>query len=187
MNTSKALTKPQLSIKVQVLAAITAVISAVSLPQLFHFIGAVSRLNTSLGEIFLPMHLPVILVGLLAGPYAGAAAGLLSPVVSLTLSGMPSPVILPFMTVELCAYGLFAGLLRNVKLNNVLKVAVIQLSGRIVRAAAVLISVYAFGNTRVGISTILTTVTSGLFGIVLQLTLIPLIVYRAEHLKKYEK
>lgn len=109
----KAERKPRLSIQRQSLATALAIIGAVAVPQLFHAVGAVSGLGTALGVAFLPMHLPVILVGLLAGPYAGAVSGLLGPVAGFVLSGMPGPMKLPFMMVELCAYGLIAGLLRG--------------------------------------------------------------------------
>ena len=140
--------KSRVSIKVQTIAALAAIVGAVAVPQLFHVLGAASGLGTSLGETFLPMHLPIILVGLLAGPYAGAVAGLLGPLASFGLTAMPGAVMLPFMMIELCAYGLFAGLLRNVKLPTIAKVLAVQIAGRAVRAAAILISVYAFGNER---------------------------------------
>lgn len=183
---SITLQKPKLSVKVQSLAAISAVAAAVALPQLFHAMGAVSGLGTALGEIFLPMHLPVILVGLLAGPYAGAVAGLLSPLCSFALSGMPYFAMLPFMMIELFVYGLAAGLLRNIKLPDAAKVLAAQIAGRAVRAVAILISVYGFGNGTVGAAVIWKSIPAGIFGIVLQLVLIPLIVYRVENLKRYE-
>lgn len=173
--------KPRLSVKVQTLAALAAIVGAVALPQLFHVMGAVSGFGTALGETFLPMHLPIILVGLLAGPYAGAAAGVLAPLASFALSAMPGSAMLPFMMIELCAYGLFAGLLRNVKMPSIVKVLAVQIGGRAVRAAAILLSVYGFGNEKVSAAVIWTSVVTGIFGIVLQLALIPLAVYRVEN------
>ena len=140
-----------------------------------------------LGETFLPMHLPIILVGLLAGPYAGAISGLLGPLCSFALSGMPGTAMLPFMMIELCSYGLFAGLLRNVKLPVIAKVLLIQIGGRVIRAAAILISVYAFGNEGIKVAAIWTSVETGLFGLCLQWVLLPLLVYRVENLKENEK
>lgn len=172
--------KSGLSIKHQSLAALAAVVCAVALPQIFHIMGAASGLGTALGEAFLPMHLPIILVGLLAGPYAGAAAGAVSPLLSFALTQMPGPVMLPFMCIELCAYGLIAGLLRNVKLPTIGKVLAVQLGGRLVRAAAVLIGVYVF-NSAADPAVIYKSITAGLFGLALQWALIPLIVYRAEN------
>lgn len=178
--------KPRLSVKVQVLATVAAIVGAVAVPQVFHMLGAVSGLGASLGETFLPMHLPIILVGLLAGPYAGAISGLLGPLVSFAFSGMPGIAMLPFMMIELCAYGLFAGLLRNVKMPTIAKVVIVQIAGRAVRAAAILLAVYAFGNESVRAAAIWMSVVTGIFGIVLQWALLPLIVYRVENLKKYE-
>lgn len=61
----------------------------------------------------LPMHWPVLLVGLVYGWRSGLLVGLAAPGLSNLLSGMPLPVILPSMTVELAAYGLLAGLFRQ--------------------------------------------------------------------------
>lgn len=132
------------------------------------------------------MHLPIILVGLLAGPYAGAVAGLLGPLASFALSGMPGAAMLPFMMLELCSYGLAAGLLRNVKMLTIAKVLLIQIAGRAVRAAAVLIAVYALGNDSIHVASIWMSIGTGIFGLALQWALLPLIVYRVESLKKYE-
>lgn len=174
------LTKSKPSVKMQTLVAVLALVSAVALPQIFHILGSFSGLGTALGEAFLPMHLPIILAGLLAGPYAGAAAGALSPLLSFLLTGMPGAAMLPFMCVELCVYGLTAGLLGSVKLPTVVKVLAAQIAGRAVRAAAILAGINLFGSP-VKASVIWTSITAGVFGIALQLILIPLIVFRAEH------
>ncbi len=166
---------------------IAAIVSAVALPQLFHAMGAISGLGTALGEAFLPMHLPIILVGLLAGPYAGAISGLLGPVASFALSGMPSIAMLPFMMVELCSYGLISGLLRRANIPSFAKVLLVQLGGRLVRAAAILIAVFGFASDSVGIAAIWTSSLTGIFGIALQLTLLPLIVYRVENARKSDE
>ena len=124
---SKTAVKQRLSVKAQTLAAILAVIGAIAVPRLFHAVGAVSGLGTALGETFLPMHLPIILTGFLAGPFAGAAAGLLGPLTSYLLTAMPGSVMLPFMMIELCVYGLTAGMLGNVKIPCIAKVFAVQL------------------------------------------------------------
>ena len=183
----KTIGKNRLSVKSQTLAALAAVIGAVIMPQLFHVIGDVSGLGALPGETFLPMHLPIILVGLLAGPYAGAVSGLLGPLCSFALSGMPGAAMLPFMMVELCAYGLFAGLLRNVKLPVIVKVLIVQIAGRVIRAAAILIAIYAFGNESIRASVIWTSIETGLFGLCLQWALLPLLVYRAENMTANER
>lgn len=177
---------PALSLRAQTVAALIAIVTAVILPQIFHFIGAVSGLGTAVGEVFLPMHLPVILVGMMAGPVAGAVSGLLAPAVSFALSGMPTALMLPIMMTELCAYGLLAGLMKNSKMSSFPKLLTIQLGGRLIRATAVLLSVYAFGNSAIAISTIWMSSVKGLFGLVLQWSLIPLILYSIERSAEHE-
>ena len=177
---------PTLSIRAQVLATLTAIVGAVVLPQLFHQMGHVLGLGTQLGEIFLPMHLPILLVGLLAGPYAGAIAGALGPVTSFLLSGMPSAAMLPFMVLELGTYGLCAGLLRNVKMQTGWKVLLTQILGRAIRALGILVSVFVFSNTTVGVASIGQSILTGTFGIVLQLVLLPWICSRVEQASHHE-
>lgn len=172
-----AITREKISLKAQAIGTIIALISAVALPQIVHVIGAVSGMGTSLGEALLPMHLPIILVGLLAGSYAAGIAGFLSPLVSFALTGMPTSAMLPFMMIELCAYGVFAGLLKNAKIPTIAKVLIAQIAGRAVREIALAIGFYAL-NTAVAPTTVLTSITAGLFGIILQLVIIPLAVYR---------
>lgn len=172
--------KPRLSVKAQTLAAIAAVVGAVAVPQIFHALGAALGLGTALGESFLPMHLPILLVGLLAGPYAGAVAGLFGPAVSFALSGMPGIAMLPFMMLELCVYGLAAGLLRKVKLPVVMKVLAAQIAGRAIRAAAILAAVYGLGSGSVPVASIWMSIGTGIYGLVLQWTLLPVIVYFVE-------
>ncbi len=172
-----AIASKKLSVKTQTIGALIALVSAVALPQIVHMIGAASGMGTSLGEIFLPMHLPIILMGFLVGSYAAGAAGLLSPLVSFALTGMPSSVMLPFMMIELCVYGICAGLLRNVKIPVIAGVLIAQIVGRIVRAGAIAVGFYVF-NTVVNPTVVLTSITAGLLGIILQLVIIPLAVYR---------
>lgn len=175
------LTTKKISVKVQTLGGLIAIISAVALPQLFHLMGAASGLGTALGEAFLPMHLPIILAGLLIGPYAAAVAGAASPLISfmLTKIQMPGAVMLPFMCVELCVYGLTAGLLRNAKMPALGKVIIAQIAGRAVRALAIVLGANVFGSA-VNISVIWTSITAGVFGLALQWVIIPLAVYRAK-------
>lgn len=62
MTNSAELTKSKLSLRKQTLAAALAVIAAVALPQLLHVMGRISGLGTALGEMFLPMHFPILLL-----------------------------------------------------------------------------------------------------------------------------
>ena len=172
--------KQQLSIKAQFIAAFVAIVGAIALPQLFHIVGRAFGLGTSLGEIFLPMHLPVIMVGIFAGPYVGAIVGIASPIISTLLTGMPKEIMLPFMVVELFAYGLSAGLLRNTTMPTLAKVVIAQVTGRVLRAMALAVSIYLIGNTSIAISTVWTSIPTGLIGIALQIAIIPLVVNKLE-------
>ncbi len=166
---------------------ITAVASAVALPQLFHAIGAVSGVGAGVGAAFLPMHIPVILAGLLGGSTVGLTVGILSPLVSFVISGMPSALILPFMIVELAVYGLVSGMLSEKKLNNFAKLLTVQLSGRVARALAVIFAVSVLGNPQLTIESAYTFITAGLFGIILQWAVIPSLAKTIETFKeKYE-
>ena len=73
------------------------------LPMALHPLG--------LGALLSPMHIPVLLCGLLCGWPYGALCGIVGPILSSILSGMPPATGLISMVPELCAYGLFAGLI----------------------------------------------------------------------------
>lgn len=179
-----AQTKTKVSVKVQTLATVGAIVAAVLLPQIFHAVGAVSGLGTALGETFLPMHLPILLVGLTAGPVAGAVSGVLAPLASFALSGMPTAAMLPFMMVELLCYGLFAGLLRTTRIPSLGKVVLAQIGGRLVRAGAILFAVYALDSTTISVATIWNSVVTGLPGLLLQWAILPLLLYWIENRTK---
>ena len=171
---------PRLSVSVKAAATVLAIVAAVALPQLFHVIGAVSGRGTALGV--LPMHLPIIFVGLIAGPAVGAIAGAAAPLASFLLSGMPMLAVLPFMMIELCAYGLVAGLLREIKLPSLVKVVIAQLAGRVVLTVATAVAMFAFGSGNSIAATWTSDLAAGLPGLALQWALIPLAAYWTESL-----
>ncbi|MBR5558913.1 MAG: ECF transporter S component [Oscillospiraceae bacterium] len=175
----------RLSIKTQTLAALAAAGAAVALPQLVHALGAFSGMGTGLGEMLLPMHLPVMLAGFLAGPLAGALSGLVAPLVSHMLSGMPLAAMLPFMMVELFAYGLCAGLLKRFRLPMLGKVLLTQVVGRALRAVAILVGFYLLGS-KIAPAVIWTSIAAGFAGIVLQWAVLPLLTKKAERLMTHE-
>lgn len=175
-NMTTSVANKKMSVKSQTIGALAALVSAVILPQMIHAIGAAAGLGTSLGEMLLPMHLPIILAGLLAGPFAAGTAGFLSPLISFALTGMPTTAMLPFMVIELAMYGICSGLLKNAEFPDILKVLAVQISGRVFRAAAILIGFYGMGSA-VKPEIILTSVRVGIIGIILQLVIIPLSVH----------
>lgn len=156
-------------------AAVLGVAAAVILPQIFHAIGIISGTGAVPGTIFLPMHLPVMFIGLMYGAGAGAVCGILSPVVSMMLTGMPNIAMLPFMTAELAVYGFCTGYLNRFKMPDILKVLIAQAAGRAVRSAGALLAVY-FASGKIGAAW--NYIPQGLAGIVIQLCVLPLLVYR---------
>lgn len=176
------------SAKVQTIAAALAVVAAVALPQVFHLAGAALGLGPMLGQTLLPMHLPVLLVGLLAGPYAGVATGALAPVISFALTGMPMAPMVPFMVIELASYGLFAGLLRGVRLPSALpspldwlvRLLGAQVAGRLVDGLAIAVAVAFLGNTSMTVASVWAAVLTGLPGLVLQWVAVPAIMFAVD-------
>ncbi len=163
---TKALQKT--NIRNKTLATVIAVISAVALPQIAHIIGSYAGFGSSVGETFLPMHLPVILAGFVGGPVVGSVAGALAPVISFGLTGMPTAVALPFIVIEVFTYGLVSGMLSKVRLNSFLKILAVQLSGRVMRIAAVAAATVVFGFEGMTVTAVLSSMALGVAGIIIQ-------------------
>jgi len=180
------LTMDKAVVKKQALATVVAIFTAVLLPQIFHKLGMLLGVESALGESLLPMHLPVLILGLVAGPVAGVIAGALSPLTSSVLSGMPATPLLPFLMLELAAYGLLAGMLHNVKMPLLGKLLLVQIAGRVLKAGAILFAVYGLGNQTVHIPMIWNSVIVGLPGILLQWCLIPVLLRFHYGIVKYE-
>ncbi len=169
------LTKQSMSVKKKTLLTLAAVAASVALPWLLHAAGHVLHIGTGVGEIFLPMHIFVMVAGFVLGPVYGAVTGITAPVLSFMITSMPTAVMLPFIAIELCAYGLFAGAVRDMRFSSVLKVGAVQLLGRAVKAVAILTAI-GFFNSPLQAKIIYTSVIMGLPGIALQLLLVPFIV-----------
>jgi len=109
------------------------ILAAGLLPAAAHLLGLPVRL-------LLPMHWPVLLAGLVYGWRGGLLVGAASPLVSNLLSGMPLPLIMPAMALELAAYGFVAGIMREkVGLSSVKSTALAILAGRTIFVVSVLI------------------------------------------------
>ena len=160
--------------------------AAILLPQVLHSVGIRLGVGGALGQIFLPMYLPILILGFTRGMVPGAAAGLLAPLLSFMLTQMPTSAMLPFMMIELCIYGLCAGMLRGTRMPTILKVLIAQLIGRGIRAIAIVTAFYAFGSS-IPVAVIWNSIAKGIIGLVLQWSLLPLIVYRVERLEKNEQ
>ena len=155
---------------------ITAVCIAlcVVLPQAFHAVP-------NAGAIYLPMHIPVLLCGLICGWSYGLLCGLAGPALSALLTGMPPAAVLPGMLVECGVYGLAAGLLmqlvrtKHLYADLYISLAAAMLLGRVVSGIAKALIFSAGSYSRV--SWVAGSFVTALPGIVIQLALLPSIVY----------
>ena len=119
---------------------------ALVLPMAFHLTGVPQP-----GQVFLPMHIPVLLGGFVLGPVFGFFVGLFSPIISSVLTGMPAVGRLPFMMIELAVYGLVSGLMYNTfkfnkkKMGTYISLLTAMLCGRIVYAISLFVAVNLMG------------------------------------------
>ena len=81
------------------------------------------------------------------------------------------------MMMELCAYGICAGLLRKNKMPVALNVLFTQIVGRAVRAVAILCCCYLFSYDKISPKIIYTSIYEGIAGILLQLLIIPAVIF----------
>ena len=137
-------------------------ISAVFFPLLLH------QFNLA-GPKFLPMHFFVIIAGFLFGWRTGLFIGFLSPLMSYSVTHMPPIAILPETILELAVYGFVIGLLREKKLNIWVSLIPAMIFGRLAR----LLFVLALGLK----TNPLEYFKVSWLGIVLQLVLIPLVIF----------
>ncbi len=148
------------------------------LPIAFHSLG--------LGGVLSPMHLPVLLCGILCGPAYGAFCGVVGPVLSSVLSGMPPAGALVGMIPELLTYGLVCGimmkLVRTKKpvLDIYLSLLPAMLAGRLAGGAAN--ALFYLGTAgEYSFAVFVSSYFVGTFpAVVLQLVLIPLLVFTLE-------
>ena len=155
---------------------ITAVCIAlcVVLPQAFHAVP-------NAGAIYLPMHIPVLLCGLICGWSYGMLCGLAGPALSALLTGMPPAAVLPGMLVECGVYGLAAGLLmqlvrtKHLYADLYISLAAAMLLGRVASGIAKAL-IFSAGSYSMA-SWVAGSFVTALPGIVIQLALLPSIVY----------
>ena len=131
------------------------------------------------GNMMLPMHIPVLLCGLICGWQYGAVLGFILPLVRYLVFGMP--VLFPTgtaMAFELMTYGLVIGLIYSfsrwkciISLYRTLIGAMI--AGRIVWAAAQMILLGVSGGTFTMKMFLAGAFFNAVPGIIIQLVLIP--------------
>ena len=163
-------------VKMTILCALSIALCVV-LPMAFHAIPGA-------GFILLPMHIPVLLCGLICGWGFGLLAGIAGPLLSGLITGMPPPVIIPGMMVELAVYGFVSGLmmqlLRTKKIYADLYISLVtaMLAGRIA-AGIYMALVFAAGDYSMA-AWITSFFVTSLPGMLIQIAFIPGIVFALE-------
>jgi len=121
------------------------------------------------GPKFVPMHFFVLISGLLFGWRTGIIVGAASPLLSYGITHFPPMIILPETMLELAVYGFAAGLIREKNFNIFVSLLGAMVLGRIVR----IFWIFAFEQP----ADPLKFVQISWPGIVLQIALIPVIIY----------
>ena len=133
------------------------------------------------GATYLPMHFFIFVAALAGGWQAGAIVGLLTPFASYAVSGMPVLTVLPQIAVEVAAYGLVAGLLRQkLNLNVFWSLLGAMVAGRVALLIAVVIvqaitgHVYSpLGPSATPFDAVWNTIAQSWPGLLAQIILIP--------------
>ena len=175
----RSLSKKTIQLSREAAFILLTVIGAVVLPQIFHALGVSLGVGGKLGQIFLPMYIPILIIGFYRGPVSGAIAGLCAPLISFALTGMPSATLLPFITLELIATGVLAGVFSKLKMPVLLRIFSVQVLAKIVRLTAFAISLYAASGT-VRMAALFNGVLTSIPGVVLQLVLLTVLIVRKE-------
>lgn len=141
-----------------------------------------------IGNMLLPMHIPVLLCGLICGWQYGGAVGLVCPLLRCALFQAPPMPMAIAMTFELAAYGAVVGFLYGrskwkcvVALYRSLLIAMV--AGRVVWAAARVV-LAGLGKVPFGWQAFLSgAVLTAIPGVILQLILIPTIMVALDRAK----
>ncbi len=149
----------------------------VVLPMAFHAIP-------NAGNIYCPMHMPVLLCGLVCGWPFGLLCGVAGPLLSSLFTGMPPAAYLPSMIIELAAYGLTAGLVmrfvhtRKMMADLYISLTAALLAGRIVAGASRALT-FASGSYSME-AWITGYFVTALPGLLIQLALLPAVAFALE-------
>lgn len=177
-------------------------VKSLTLAAMFLAIGMVLPFLTGqipqIGNMLLPMHIPVILCGLICGWQYGAAVGFVLPLLRSAIFG--TPLFFPTATAmafELMTYGLVVGLLYGISrwqcviaLYRCLIIAMIV--GRAVWGIVQFIQVGVFGDGFTLQAFMAGAFLNAIPGIILQLILIPAIMIALDrtglvHFRKHKK
>jgi predicted membrane protein len=138
----------------------------------------------TLGNMLLPMHIPVLLGGFILGPIYGMFIGFVTPLLRCLMFG--APIFYPnaiVMSFELLTYGLISGVFYHIIFNRRSKLINIYISlilamifGRIIYGIVYLIISFISLNEFTFNIFIMEAFINAIPGIIIQLILIPIII-----------
>ena len=133
-----------------------------------------------IGNMLLPMHIPVLLCGFVCGAPYGALVGFLLPLIRNILFGMPMLMNALCMAVELMVYGFSAGFfypkLQQKKHGILLALVLTMILGRIVWGITAFMVYSAFGNPFTIHIFLAQALINAVPGIIIQLVFMPILV-----------
>lgn len=138
-----------------------------------------------IGSMLCPMHIPVLLCGFFCGAPWGLGVGFIAPLLRSMVLGMPPMFPVAFcMAFELTTYGFVAGYIHNKlpkkKINVYIALLSAMVIGRLVWGA-VMFCCMGFDVSKFGFSAFLGgAVLNAVPGIVVQIILIPVLVFTLE-------
>lgn len=163
---------------------------SVILPVYFHAIFP------DVASILSPIHIPILVLGLIVGPIYGGIVGFTAPLLAGLINGMP--VFFPIginMAFECLIYGFMGGLLYKKSRfisSNIIRLyfalIVAMLVGRVVYGCVSAFNTLVLGaNTWNGFGTWVSSMfVKGLLGIVIQVILVPMIVWGIEKYREID-
>lgn len=156
----------------QMVRAALLIASGLLLPYFFHGIK-------DAGSVFLPMHIPILIGGFVLNPYYALCVGILTPLLSHFFTGMPPFPFVYVMIFELASYGLFTSIFYSkIKIGVYPSLILGMISGRLVNIVCNFLLLHIILSKPFNFGTVFTgLVIEGLPGIIIQIVLIPAIVY----------
>ncbi len=140
----------------------------------------ISMGSQRLGQILLPMHIPVMLCGFTCGTPYGLAIGFTSPLLKSILTGLPHMTSAVSMAFELATYGAVCGILYKAFPKKMVFVypnlIISMVLGRIINGVINFLITTSSDNDFVLESFITLTTVNAIPGIVIQLAIIPLVI-----------
>lgn len=143
-----------------------------------------------IGSMLCPMHIPVLLCGFICGWPWGLAVGILAPLSRHLLLGMPPLLTALCMTFELGAYGALAGIFYRIlpqrPMHAYPSLILAMLGGRIVWGLAAAVIYPLFSSAFSWHLFAAGAFVNAIPGIILQLAVIPAILYALKRAKLIE-